>query len=490
MATRISLQDFSLANPIYIGGTVTAFTVDNNGDATTTKATLYDSYAGTTTLANPQTLDSEGKWVAPVYIEDNVVLSVSGLSIPDHSTGVITTLGTWRGTWVTATTYYPGDVIVDGANGDNTLDLYQIVSQHTSGTWATDKADATLMAQAIDISAISSEPPATTTVQGIVELATDAEAVTGTDTSRAMTPANVVAKLAAPGAIGGTTPAIGNFTQLRWKKGADVASAAALPLLTDGNLFDVTGSVTITSFDATGGAGTPIMLQFDAAPLLTHHATDLILPGGANIQAAAGDVAIFVEYAAGDYLCISYVEAANRPALQGKQAVWIPVAAMRPTVSNGCAAIADRETTAGRPDIQWMLFDTTADEHAQFGFALPNSYNLSTVTFKALYSHPGGQTGGLDGVAWFLQGLAVSDDESADQAYGTAVVVTADNATAEDIHQTSESAAVTMAGTPAAGDMSFWRVGRDVSDAADDGDIDMGLLGIILYITTNAGNDA
>lgn len=41
---------------------------------------------------------------------------------------------------------------------------------------------------------------------GIVELATDAETVTGTDTTRATTPANITAKMAAPGTIGGTTP--------------------------------------------------------------------------------------------------------------------------------------------------------------------------------------------------------------------------------------------------------------------------------------------
>lgn len=46
---------------------------------------------------------------------------------------------------------------------------------------------------------------ASATVSGIVELATDAETVTGTDTIRATTPANLVAKMAAPGAIGGTT---------------------------------------------------------------------------------------------------------------------------------------------------------------------------------------------------------------------------------------------------------------------------------------------
>ena len=55
---------------------------------------------------------------------------------------------------------------------------------------------------------------ATEDVTGIVELATDAETVTGTATDRVTTPANITARLAAPGAIGGTTPAAGNFTTL------------------------------------------------------------------------------------------------------------------------------------------------------------------------------------------------------------------------------------------------------------------------------------
>src|SRR3990167_2209921 len=55
-------------------------------------------------------------------------------------------------------------------------------------------------------------PDATTDYSGKVELATDAETVTGTDTARATTPANITAKMAAPGAIGGTTPSTATFT--------------------------------------------------------------------------------------------------------------------------------------------------------------------------------------------------------------------------------------------------------------------------------------
>ena len=47
---------------------------------------------------------------------------------------------------------------------------------------------------------------ASATNKGVVELATNAETVTGTDTARAITPANLTARLAAPGQIGETTP--------------------------------------------------------------------------------------------------------------------------------------------------------------------------------------------------------------------------------------------------------------------------------------------
>jgi len=55
---------------------------------------------------------------------------------------------------------------------------------------------------------------ATETVAGEVELATDAETVTGTATDKVTTPANITAKMAAPGEIGGTTPAPATFTDL------------------------------------------------------------------------------------------------------------------------------------------------------------------------------------------------------------------------------------------------------------------------------------
>jgi len=91
-------------------------------------------------------------------------------------------------------------------------------------------------------------------------------------------------------------------------KGSDIASATALTLGKDGNFFDVTGTTAITSI-GTQGIGSHITLHFDGALTFTHHATDLILPGAANITTAAGDIATLYEYASGDWRCVSYTKA-------------------------------------------------------------------------------------------------------------------------------------------------------------------------------------
>jgi len=110
---------------------------------------------------------------------------------------------------------------------------------------------------------------------GVVELATDAETITGTDTARAVTAANVTAVLQAPGKYTGRT------------KGSDLSSASPLVIGTTGDMHDVTGT---TNFSVmTVGANRLFVLQFDGVLTVTH-GSDIVLPGGANLTTAAGDV--------------------------------------------------------------------------------------------------------------------------------------------------------------------------------------------------------
>lgn len=138
MALRFAPRPFMLANELYAGATVTYYTVDVNGAKTSTKATLYDAPAGSGTLTNPQTLDADGKLAQAVYVAEAVIITVSGLAVADHDTGMIAAPWNFREDWATATVYAINDVVTDAANGANTGNLYVCNTRHTSGTWSTD----------------------------------------------------------------------------------------------------------------------------------------------------------------------------------------------------------------------------------------------------------------------------------------------------------------------------------------------------------------
>ena len=172
----------------------------------------------------------------------------------------------------------------------------------------------------------------------------------------------------------------------------------------------------------------------------------------------------------------------------GIDTIWIPAAAMRPTVSNGCAALTEVETTSGRPDMQVLDFDTSADEHAQFQISMPKSWNEGTITAQFYWTTTATDT---DGVSWGIQGVCVSDNDTIDVAYGTAIVV--DDAAlgaAEDLCVSAATAAITLGGSPAAGDLAFFRVFRDVSDSNDTAAEDARLIGVKIFFTTDAATDA
>ena len=171
----------------------------------------------------------------------------------------------------------------------------------------------------------------------------------------------------------------------------------------------------------------------------------------------------------------------------GKQTIWVPANAMTPTNSNGCSDITKVETTSGRPDMYVLDFDKDSDEHAQFTIAFPKSWNLSTITYQVFWSGLAATTG----VTWGLQGVAMNDNETIDVAYGSPVTVDDDAQSAvEELLVSAESSAVTIAGTPADDDLTYFRIFRDVSAGNDDMAGDARLHGVKIFYTTDAANDA
>jgi hypothetical protein len=171
--------------------------------------------------------------------------------------------------------------------------------------------------------------------------------------------------------------------------------------------------------------------------------------------------------------------------LVGKETIYVPAAAMYPNTTNGCADIAQVELSNG-PELKCLDFDPSSDENAQFTVCFPKSWNEGTVTFQAFWTVTGTNTGT---VAWGLSGGSMADDASINTAFGTNVVATAKafSGTSNDMTVSAESGAVTIANA-AVDTMTYFQIMRDVS--ADDQSGDARLLGIKLFFTTDAANDA
>lgn len=135
-------------------------------------------------------------------------------------------------------------------------------------------------------------------VGGAGSASSTTQVLTGTDTSTYATP-DALAAL--------------------WEQGSDVASAGTISI-GEGGHFHVTGTTTITDIDpATDKAGRFFTLTFDGVLTLTHNASTLILPTGANIVTAAGDTATFKSEGSDAVRCVSY-QRANGQALAGGSA--------------------------------------------------------------------------------------------------------------------------------------------------------------------------
>lgn len=178
-------------------------------------------------------------------------------------------------------------------------------------------------------------------------------------------------------------------------------------------------------------------------------------------------------------------DAAKLATVPGKQTIWVPAAAMTARTTNG-AASGTTELATNDIMLTSKDFDTTTEEGVGFMIAMPKSWNESTVTYKAYWT----AASGSGGVAWGVAAYALSDDDAMDTAVSGQQVVTDTLLTANDMHITAESSAITIGGTPAEGDVVYFEVTREVANGSDTIAVDAKLIGVQLYYTTNATTDA
>ena len=237
----------------------------------------------------------------------------------------------------------------------------------------------------------------------------------------------------------------------------DVTSSAAELNVLDG----IPGTLTATELGYVDGVTSAIQTQINtkaptASPTFTG---DVGIATTANIQVNSADP---------------------------KRTMYVPASAMYPSTTAPCASITQVESTTNDVNIKVLDFDGagTSKEYAEFGIQSPSYWDASTVTAQFIWY----ATAGSGTVNWEIQGLALSDDDALDTAYGTLQEVTDTLLATGDVHITDETSAITIAGTPVAGDWLQFKVARD--PANDTNTSDARLMGVRIRFGIAQYNDA
>lgn len=170
---------------------------------------------------------------------------------------------------------------------------------------------------------------------------------------------------------------------------------------------------------------------------------------------------------------------------QGKHTIAVPAAAMIARTTSGAAG-GTVESTTNKIMIKTLDFDQTTNEYAQFSIPMPKSWDEGTITAQFLWSSA---VSGTNAVIWGLQAVAISDDDVLDAAFGTAQTVTDAQTAQGDLMITAETSAITIAGTPAAGDLVVFQIYRDAAAGGDTLAGDARLHAVRILYTVNAGDD-
>lgn len=158
-----------------------------------------------------------------------------------------------------------------------------------------------------------------------------------------------------------------------------------------------------------------------------------------------------------------------------------------PSTTAGAATNTKVEYTTNDQDLYHLDFDQTTDENAQWTVVLPDSYSGGTVTATFIWTANSTST---NSVVWGFQGRAYADGDAIDATWGTAQTVTdANGATANTVRISSATAAVTLAGSPAGGQLAQFRVYRDADNGSDTLAVDARLIAVKIEYPINTYTD-
>ena len=166
-------------------------------------------------------------------------------------------------------------------------------------------------------------------------------------------------------------------------KATAIASAATCNIwAADGDYVHITGNTgPITSFGTAPYAGARKTLIFDSTPSITHNATSLVLPGGANYACAANDRMEVRADTTANAVVMSITKADGTPVVQGN----ITTGTMSTTTGGTAIAFTGLPVGIKEIDITWkgLSASGTSQWIVQIGDATTGDYVTSSYEANA-----------------------------------------------------------------------------------------------------------
>ena len=246
-----------------------------------------------------------------------------------------------------------------------------------------------------------------------------------------------------------------------------------------GNISAATGDVTASTFTFSSPAGSASIVSTDASGIMGENFT----PTGidtALVSGTAGTSGNLVQWDAnGDAVDSSVVAANVKTTRTGVyRTIWVGAAAMIPRTTNGAAA-GTSELATNDIMLDSMDFDTTTEEGVGFWVNFGDQWDASTVKVKFYWT----AASGSGTVKWDIAGQSYADSDAIDQALGTEQGVTDTLITANDMHISSATSALTIADATA-GEPMYLQITRDV--ATDTLGVDAQLVGCMIQYQENS----
>lgn len=157
--------------------------------------------------------------------------------------------------------------------------------------------------------------------------------------------------------------------------------------------------------------------------------------------------------------------------------LWI--SGFKPTLTNGCAEVAQYESSTNKLVYDYLAFDKDAIEYAYADCPAPQDYTGGVIYMRPRWFHPAATA---FKVSWGLSCVSIADNEAMDVATGTPQYSNDTGGTTYKFYIGPMTSAITISGTVAAGNQWKFRASRKADDGTNDTlDVDAYLRGFDVF---------